>query len=189
MPIEQLLAKLEAVLYAAGDEVAMEKLAAALSIPAELLEVLSRQVIEQYNERPGGLLMLRLGDSLQLCTREEHAALIRQVLASRKKSMLTPAAMEVLAITAYNQPVTRAYMEQVRGVDCSAVVIGLVEKGLMEECGRLDAPGRPLLYQTTPGFLRVFGISSLDQLPDLGMLQQSLLDLPDESAAEDGEEA
>ncbi|MBQ1183187.1 MAG: SMC-Scp complex subunit ScpB, partial [Clostridia bacterium] len=105
--------------------------------------------------------------SYQLCTRKEFAENIRAVLDLRRKAPLSQAALEVLAVIAYNQPVTKAYVEQVRGVDCSGVVSTLVEKGLLEEKGRLELPGRPLLYGTTANFLRCFGLKNLDELPDV----------------------
>ena len=109
--------------------------------------------------------MLRLGSAYQLCSRREYADCVRAVLDKKREVSLSPAALEVLAITAYNQPVTRAFLEQVRGVDSSGVVASLLEKGLLEERGRLDVPGRPMQFGTTVQFLRCFGLSSLDDLP------------------------
>ena len=111
--------------------------------------------------------VLRLGDRLQLCTSSDYAAVIRAALELRRSAPLSQAALEVLAVIAYNQPVTRAFIEQVRGVDSSGVVNSLIEKSLIEEAGRLDLPGRPIAYRTTPDFLRCFGLESLDKLPAL----------------------
>ena len=111
--------------------------------------------------------LVRLDFAYQLCTRKEYAENIRSVLDLRRKAPLSQAAFEVLAVIAYNQPVTKAYVEQVRGVDCSGVVSTLVEKGLLEEKGRLELPGRPLLYGTTANFLRCFGLKNLDELPEV----------------------
>ena len=110
---------------------------------------------------------MKLGERYQLCTRQEYAENIRSVLDMKRNVPLSSAAFEVLAVVAYNQPVTKAYVEQVRGVDCSGVISTLCQKGLVEEKGRLDLPGRPLLYGTTPEFLKCFCIESLSELPEL----------------------
>ena len=128
---------------------------------------LTEDLKQEINTRGGGLMMVRLEDQYQLCTRQEYAGYVRKALDIRRNTPLSQAAMEVLAIVAYNQPVTKAFIEQVRGVDCGAVVQGLVTKNLVEEKGRLELPGRPLLYGTTPDFLRCFGVSSLQELPPL----------------------
>lgn len=114
-----------------------------------------------------GVCLLKLGERYQLCTRQEYAENIRSVLDMKRNVPLSSAAFEVLAVVAYNQPVTKAYVEQVRGVDCSGVISTLCQKGLVEEKGRLDLPGRPLLYGTTPEFLKCFCIESLSELPEL----------------------
>lgn len=119
------------------------------------------------DDRGSGICLLRLGSKYQLCSRVEYAQQVRSVLDIKKNAPLSPAAFEVLAVVAYNQPVTKAYVEQIRGVDCSGVISTLCQKGLLEEKGRLDLPGRPLLYGTTPDFLRCFCISSLSELPEL----------------------
>ena len=113
------------------------------------------------------LELRRLDASYQLCTRPVYAGEIRRALELRRNTPLSAAALEVLAIIAYNQPVTRGFVEQVRGVDSSSVVTSLVEKGLVEEAGRLELPGRPISYRTTAAFLRCFGLGSLDDLPDV----------------------
>ena len=108
-----------------------------------------------------------MGDKVQLCSRPVHAPAIRRALETRRPPSLSAAALEVLTVVAYRQPVTRAYIEQLRGVDSGGTISGLVEKGLIEEVGRLDVPGRPVVFGTTDTFLRTFGITSLKQLPDL----------------------
>jgi len=110
-------------------------------------------------------MLLTFADSCQLCTREEYGTCIREALGIRRGGNLSASSIEVLAIVAYNEPVTRAFIDTVRGVDSSYSVTSLCEKHLIESCGRLEVPGRPLLYKTTPDFLRVFGIQSLDELP------------------------
>ena len=122
---------------------------------------------DRYEQESSGLLLVELEDSFQLCTKPEYASVVKQTMELRRNTPLSNAAMEVLAIIAYNQPVTRAFVEQVRGVDSSQTVLNLVEKGLVEEAGRLDIPGRPISYRTTQGFLRNFGMKSLEELPPL----------------------
>ncbi|MCI8554245.1 MAG: SMC-Scp complex subunit ScpB [Clostridiales bacterium] len=167
MEIKQYQAAIEAVLFAAGEPVAAARLAEALELDEETVTRLAEDLKQEINTRGGGLLMVRLEDRYQLCTRQDYAGYVRRALEIRRNTPLSQAAMEVLAIIAYNQPVTRAFIEQVRGVDCGAVVQGLTAKNLVEEKGRLELPGRPLLYGTTSHFLRCFGISALQELPPL----------------------
>ena len=121
----------------------------------------------QYDERNSGLMLIRIDNKYQLCTREVFSENVRKLMEIRKNAPLSNAAFEVLAIIAYNKTVTRSFIEQVRGVDCSGPVSSLVQKGLIEEKGRLDLPGRPLIYGTTDRFLRCFSLNSLDDLPEL----------------------
>lgn len=167
LEIKQYQAAIEAVLFAAGEPLAVSRLAETLELDEETVVRLTEDLKQEINTRGGGLMMVRLGDQYQLCTRQEYAGYVRKALDIRRNTPLSQAAMEVLAIVAYNQPVTKAFIEQVRGVDCGAVVQGLVTKNLVEEKGRLELPGRPLLYGTTPDFLRCFGVSSLQELPPL----------------------
>ncbi len=167
MEIKQYQAIIEAVLFASGEPVEISRLAEVLEIDYDTVERLTDDLMQDINTRTGGLMILRLADSFQMCTKSAYAEYIRKALDIRKNTPLSQAAMEVLAIAAYNQPVTRAFIDQVRGVDCSAVVQGLVAKNLIEEKGRLELPGRPLLYGTTVDFLRCFGVSSLDELPPI----------------------
>ena len=167
MEIKQYQAAIEAVLFAAGEPLTVSRLAETLELDEETVVRLTEDLKQEINTRGGGLMMVRLEDQYQLCTRQEYAGYVRKALDIRRNTPLSQAAMEVLAIVAYNQPVTKAFIEQVRGVDCGAVVQGLVTKNLVEEKGRLELPGRPLLYGTTPDFLRCFGVSSLQELPPL----------------------
>ena len=167
MEIKQYQAAIEAVLFAAGEPLAVSRLAETLELDEETVIRLAEDLKQEINTRGGGLMMVRLEDQYQLCTRQDYAGYVRKALDIRRNTPLSQAAMEVLAIVAYNQPVTKAFIEQVRGVDCGAVVQGLVTKNLVEEKGRLELPGRPLLYGTTPDFLRCFGVSSLQELPPL----------------------
>ena len=121
----------------------------------------------EYNRPDRGVRILHLEDSYQMCTNSQYGGKVRAALEIRRNAPLSQAAMEVLAVIAYNQPVTKAFVEQVRGVDCSGVIGSLMTKGLIEERGRLELPGRPLLYGTTVNFLRCFGLSSPEELPPL----------------------
>ncbi|MEG2204843.1 MAG: SMC-Scp complex subunit ScpB [Oscillospiraceae bacterium] len=154
-----------AVLFAVGEPISAERIASALELEAETVRGLLERLRDALDERDGALGLLKLGNQYQLATRERHTPAIRKVLAEKRNVPLTPASLEVLAAVAYNQPVTRAYIEQVRGVDSSGIVTSLVEKGLLEEAGRLELPGRPIAYRTTAHFLRTFGLSGLEELP------------------------
>lgn len=167
MNANTLQASVEAILFAAGDPVPVRRIAQALEIEPELAENVLENLKAEYEERKSGLCILKLGDKYQMCTRSEFSENVRKVLEMRRNVPLSQAAFEVLAVVAYNQPVTKSFVEQVRGVDCSGVIASLTQKGLIEEKGRLDLPGRPLVYGTTPTFLRCFCIESLDELPAL----------------------
>lgn len=161
------LASLEAMLFAAGDPVEPGKLAEVLDIDVENVIKMLGHLEASYDERDGGLRLIRVDGKYQLCTREEYSEEVRGLLEIKKNSPLSQAAFEVLAIVAYNKTVTRSFIEQIRGVDCSGPVSNLIQKGLIEEKGRLDLPGRPLVYGTTDRFLRCFSLNSLEDLPDL----------------------
>lgn len=178
-----LSAVLEAVLFASGEPLDLEKTAKALLVDRETIENSLSSLAEKYKSDEHGIELLNLGGKYQFATKEEYAPQIRSVLSIKKNTPLSSAAFEVLAIVAYNQPVTKAFIEQVRGVDCSGVISTLCQRNLIEEHGRLDLPGRPLLYCTTDTFLRCFELSSLDELPEL----PSRTELPPESN-ENGEE-
>ena len=164
---EQIRAACEAILFASGEPVEAARIAEALEIDIETVTGALWELSRILDDRESGICLLRLGSKYQLCSRTEYAQQVRNVLDIKKNAPLSPAAFEVLAVVAYNQPVTKAYIEQIRGVDCSGVIATLCQKGLLEEKGRLDLPGRPLLYGTTPDFLRCFCISSLSELPEL----------------------
>ena len=168
----ELEAGLEAVLFAAGDAVPVERLVAALETSREALLDAAAALENLYDFENRGIMLLRLEDKFQLCSRPLYAEAARRVTESRQPPSLTAAALEVLTIVAYRQPVTRAYIEQLRGGDSSATVAGLLEKGLIEPCGHLDVPGRPILLRTTDAFLRAFGVSSLSELPSLPELAE-----------------
>ena len=158
---------LEAILFASGESVPVARLSLVLGVEeAELLRC-AEEMAARYENEARGLRLLLLGDKLQLCSAPEFAPYIAKVLEQRKPPQLSQSALETLAIAAYFQPVTRAYIDQVRGVDSSYTVSTLIERGLIEVCGRLDVPGRPALLRTTDVFLRTMGLRSLDELPKL----------------------
>lgn len=167
MTFKEMQSAAEAILFACGEPLEVTRLAEVLSVDAENAESLVMTLADLYDERNSGLQIVKMGDKYQMCTRKEHSDLIRDVLDLKKNAPLSSAAFEVLAVVAYNQPITKAYIEQVRGVDCSGVISTLCQKGLIEEVGRLELPGRPLIYGTTAEFLKCFCISSLDDLPDV----------------------
>lgn len=165
--LRELECALEAVLFAAGDSVSEGKLCAVLQTDKQTLRTAAQSLADYYDFNLRGIKLLRLDDRYQLASRADYAQAVRSTLETRKPQNLTPSALEVLAIVAYKQPVTKTYIEQVRGVDSAYTLGSLVDKGLVEDCGRLDVPGRPILYQTTETFLRAFGLSSVSQLPAL----------------------
>ena len=173
MDIIELTPALEAILFAAGEPVPTARLSLVLGIPEEDVLTTAQRLGEYYEANRRGIRLLHLGGSLQLCSAAEYAKLTSRVIEHRAAPKLSPSALEALAIIAYFQPVTRAYVEQVRGVDSSYTVSSLAEKGLIEPAGRLEAPGRPTLYRTTEAFLRVMGVSSLDELPTLPDMNES----------------
>ena len=165
--LHELECALEAVLFAAGDSVSEGKLCAVLQTDKATLRNAAQNLGDYYDFNRRGIKLLRLDDRYQLASRADYAQMVRNTLETRKPQNLTPAALEVFAIIAYKQPVTKTYIEQVRGVDSAYTLSSLVDKGLVADCGRLDVPGRPILYQTTETFLRAFGLSSVSQLPAL----------------------
>lgn len=169
----ELEAGLEAVLFAAGDAVPVDRLVAALETSREALLDAAAALENLYDFENRGIMLLRLEDKLQLCSRPLYAEAARRVTESRKPPSLSAAALEVLTVVAYRQPVTRAFIDQLRGVDSGGTVAGLLEKGLIEEAGRLDVPGRPILFRTTEAFLRTFGLSGLEELPELPALEEN----------------
>lgn len=160
-------AAIEAILFASGSSVELSRIANALEISEKQAEEQISALINDYNASQRGITILKLKNAYQMVSVKEYAPQIRKIMDLRRNSPLSQAALEVLAVVAYNQPVTKAFVEQVRGVDCSGVIGSLTLKGLVEEKGRLELPGRPLLYGTTENFLRCFNISSLEELPDL----------------------
>ncbi|MCL2018974.1 MAG: SMC-Scp complex subunit ScpB [Oscillospiraceae bacterium] len=165
MELSEGIAITEAILFAAGEPVSINRLAEAAGIDSETAVKLIGQLERKYNVSDSGLRVIRLENSYQITTRTEYAPFIKTALEIKRQTPLSQAALEVLAVIAYNQPVTKAYVEQVRGVDSNSVVNSLSERGLIEEAGRLDLPGRPVTYRTTAAFLRCFGLNEIGQLP------------------------
>jgi segregation and condensation protein B len=163
----ELKSAIEAILFAAGESVPVDRLSLVLGAEVEEILACAGELAERYEKNRCGIRLLRLEDRLQLCSAPEYAPYITKTLEQRKPAQLSQSALEALAIVAYFQPVTRAYIDQVRGVDSSYTVSTLLERGLIEIAGRLDVPGRPALLKTTDVFLRTMGLSSLEELPQL----------------------
>lgn len=194
MEFNEIECKLEAVLFASGESISEDKLCAVLGIDKSELTEVAKKLADYYDYERRGIKLLKLDNKYQLCSRAEYGREVRNALETRRRPTLTPSALEVLAIVAYKQPVTKAYIEQIRGVDSDYTVGSLVDKALIEPCGRLDVPGRPILYRTTENFLRSFGISSLGMLPKLSAMleneseQLTISELVEEEPLEDTEE-
>lgn len=188
MNTEKIQAALEAILFAVGEPIELSRLVQSLEIDAETVTANLEKLSARLSKKESGICLLRLGDKYQLCTKTEYAQEIRRTLEIKKNTPLSNAAFEVLAIVAYNQPVTKAFVEQIRGVDCSGVMASLCQKSLIEEKGRLDLPGRPLIYGTTPEFLRCFCISSLDELPALPGAEEAQISIDEAIKDNEAEE-
>ncbi len=158
-------AAVEAILFANGSPVEPDKIAQAIEMKPSQAEKLILELMDDYEKQERGIRIIKLNKSYQMVSAKKFAPEIRKVMDLRRNTPLSQAALEVLAVVAYNQPVTKAFVEQVRGVDCSGVLGSLTTKGLVEEKGRLELPGRPLLYGTTENFLRCFNLESIENLP------------------------
>lgn len=167
MEHEQLLSVIEAILFASGDPIPAARIAQIVGEETQTVLSAARELAAAYEENRCGMRLVRMDGTLQLCSAPEYAPYVLRALEQRRAPKLSQAALEALAIVAYFQPVTRAYIDQVRGVDSGYTVSSLVERGLIEPCGRLEAPGRPTLYRTGACFLRTMGMTSLEELPVL----------------------
>ncbi len=165
MEIQEAKAALEAVLFAMGGSVALDDLAAAIECEPAEAEKIVKELAEEYDAGHRGVAIIRMEDRYQMTTRREYYQNLIRVASRPRRHTLSPAALEVLSIVAYKQPVTRLEIEKIRGVSCDYVINRLLEYELIEECGRLNAPGRPILFGTTENFLRNFGLSTTDDLP------------------------
>lgn len=177
MTNNEIKAACEAVLFACGESVSAKRMAQALELNEKAVEEQLDALVVEYAKYTHGIAVIKLENSYLMCNKKEHGEVIRRVMDLKKNTPLSQAALEVLAVVAYNQPVTKAFIEQVRGVDCSGVIGSLTTKNLIEEKGRLELPGRPLLYGTTENFLKCFQLSSLEDLP---VLPKEQTDNPDQ---------
>ena len=167
MEMKEIEAAVEGILFASGEPVAADRIAVALDLDRDTVDQVLRRLADYYSYERRGMRLVRMEDTWQLCSAPEYADLIRRAFEIRKPAKLSQPALEVLTIIAYYQPTTRAYVDQIRGVDSAYTVTTLLERGLIESCGKLDAPGRPSLYRTSALFLRTMGMQSLDELPVL----------------------
>ena len=156
-----------AILFAAGEPVAASRIATVLEVDEEDIHTETRQLMDKLSYNRSGIRILQLEDAYQMCSSGEMSEQATKVLETRKPPKLSTSQLETLTVIAYYQPATKAYVEQIRGVDSAYSVSALLTKKLIEECGRLNVPGRPILYRTTPDFLRTFGLQSLAQLPEI----------------------
>ena len=166
MELSLATAIVEAVLFAAGDAVSLEKIQDILETDEQTAKSVITHMMDEYDYKRRGLRIIQLGENYQMCTRTEYFDYIQKLAEPKRSIVLSPAALEALAVVAYKQPITRGGIERVRGVDCHALVDKLLERGFIQEVGRLNAPGRPIMFGTTEEFLRAFGIPSLNELPD-----------------------
>ena len=167
MEMKEIESAVEGILFASGEPVQTDRICVALEMDRPTVEQVLQKLMDYYAYERRGIRLLRMEDTWQLCSAPDYADVIRKAFEIRKPAKLSQPALEVLTIIAYYQPVTRAYVDQIRGVDSSYTVSLLLERDLIEECGRLAVPGRPIQYRTTQTFLRSFGLSNLDELPEL----------------------
>ena len=176
--MKEIEAAVEGILFASGEPVAVDRICVALDMDRPTVELVLQRLQDYYSYERRGIRLLKMEDSYQLCSAPEYGDQIRKAFEIRKPAKLSQPALEVLTIIAYYQPTTRAYVDQIRGVDSSYTVGLLLDRHLIEECGRLNVPGRPILYRTTPDFLRTFGLESLDELPEIEKMQFGKQELP-----------
>lgn len=158
---------IEAILFAAGEPVAAERLAQTLDVPEDTVHAAAQALMDSCAFDRRGIRVVRLEESYQMCSSGEFADAVARALETRKPPRLSQSLLETLTVVAYYQPVTKTYIEQIRGVDSAYSIGALLNRQLIEECGRLNVPGRPILYRTTPDFLRTFGLQSLGDLPEI----------------------
>ncbi len=167
LEMKEIEAAIEGILFASGEPVAVDRICLAMDMDKPTVELVLQKLSDYYSFERRGMRLVRMEDSYQLCSAPEYADYIRKAFEIRKPAKLSQPALEVLTIIAYYQPTTRAYVDQIRGVDSSYTVGLLLDRHLIEECGRLQVPGRPRLYRTTQAFLRAFHLNSLDDLPEM----------------------
>ena len=169
---------IEAILFAAGEPVEASRLSMAAECDPDEVEAAAKALMDRLAFERRGIRVVRLENAYQMCSSSEMSGYITKALETRKPPKLSASQLETLTIIAYYQPATKAYVEQIRGVDSSYSVGALLNKHLIEECGRLNVPGRPILYRTTADFLRTFGLESLDELPEIEKMQFGKKELP-----------
>ena len=175
---------IEAILFAAGEPVEASRLAMAAECDPDEVETAAKTLMDRLAFERRGIRVVRLENAYQMCSSSEMSGYITKALETRKPPKLSASQLETLTIIAYYQPATKAYVEQIRGVDSSYSVGALLNKHLIEECGRLNVPGRPILYRTTADFLRTFGLESLDELPEIEKMQFGKKELPENETPE-----
>ncbi len=179
---------LMAILFAAGEPVEAKRLAATLEVDEDEIHQELQALMDMLSYERSGIRIIRLESAYQMCSSAEMAPYVTKALETRKPPKLSASQLEALTIIAYYQPATKAYVEQLRGVDSSYSISALLTKKLIEECGRLNVPGRPILYRTTPDFLRTFGLSSLEELPEIEKINlQKKPEIPQEGNGESEE--
>ncbi len=171
MEPEDIRRGIEAILFAAGEPVTAERMALTIGVSPETIHQEAQRLGDEYSFQRRGIRILRLEEAYQMVSSPEEAELITRTLETRKPPKLSASALETLTVIAYYQPTTKAFVEQLRGVDSSYTISALLNKKLIEEQGRLTVPGRPILYGTTADFLRTFGLSSLEELPEVELPQ------------------
>ena len=171
MKIERLEGAIEAILFTMGDSVEVSRIAKAIEQDVDTTRKLIHNMMDKYKSEDRGIAMIELGDSFQMCTKQEYYEYLIRIAMQPKKAVLTDVMLETLSIFAYTHPVTKVESEKIRGVKSDHAVNKLVEYNLVKELGRLDAPGRPILFGTTEEFLRCFGVQALEELPVLNPVQ------------------
>ena len=186
MELREIEAMIEGILFASGEPILVDRIAVALEMDRQTVEQVLQRLADYYAYERRGMRLIKMEDTYQLCSAPEYADVIRKAFEIRKPAKLSQPALEVLSIIAYYQPTTRAYVDQIRGVDSAYTVSLLLERKLIEECGRLQVPGRPHLYRTTKNFLRAFHLSSLEDLPEIpGMETDGQMRLSEDGAVVD----
>ena len=188
MEMKEIESAVEGILFASGEPVQTDRICVALEMDRPTVEQVLQKLMDYYAYERRGIRLLHMEDTWQMCSAPDYADVIRKAFEIRKPAKLSQPALEVLTIIAYYQPTTRAYVDQIRGVDSSYTISLLLDRKLIEECGRLQVPGRPRLYRTTKNFLRAFHLTSLEDLPDLpGMEAEGQLRLGDDGALLEGD--
>ena len=172
LEMREVEAAIEGILFASGEPVNIERICVAMNMDRATVELVLQKLMDYYSYERRGMRLLKMEDSYQMCSAPEYGELIRKAFEVRRPAKLSPPALEVLTIIAYYQPTPRAYVDQIRGVDSSYTIGLLLDRHLIEECGRLQVPGRPRLYRTTQAFLRAFHLNSLDDLPEMTGLEE-----------------